>query len=556
MNCVTRHECRRACGSGGDRPSGPAMARGSFGQAKRTRVWCAVVSAAPAAPEPRAWSRTDTGLLVALALATLVVRLITLRTIDLGGDATFKWFFVRSWQYANPWIFDHHTARFSINVPTWLVQRCFGSHPNGMYVTPLMAAVAQVPLLYGSGRALGSRAIGTLACLLLLPFEPAIDSASQLLPGIFQATYVLGASYSLLRFAAEPEPRRRWLIAAAAWFFAAYLAMVTTVYVLPGAALAVWLVRRSARDVSVLFGALAGLIALETLGYALFSPYPFGQFQMILHTHTDVKPTGFLGLFGRYAVLPRDWQAVLAGWLVAALAYAGWLRRHQLQGPQRASADTAWLLPTTALGGMTFGVKGLDPIIPATDFSIRYFDVLIPMVALCIALALHAAVRRGLESRALPYPSQLAAAATMLAVLASTALAIALYRPARNALAITDTQWRTLNDAFERNLPIVGSNRSEHFQRKTLTCIQWGYLSDALLLDGGELKLRDLGKTQVGQRIHRFISRTELSPEDVKAAIKARHCLVTVRRDDSEPKLAISVYDGPDCPQAPSLRAF
>src|ERR1700733_12547340 len=92
----------------------------------------------------RAWTKADAALLAALIVAAALVRVVTLRTIDLGGDATFKWFFVRTWRYANPWVFDHHTARFSIILPIWVVQRALGPHPNGMYVLPVLAAVLQV----------------------------------------------------------------------------------------------------------------------------------------------------------------------------------------------------------------------------------------------------------------------------------------------------------------------------------------------------------------------------------------------------------------------------
>jgi hypothetical protein len=334
---------------------------------------------------------------------------------------------VRSWGFANSWVFDHHTARFSINGWIWLVQRLFGTHPNGMYLTPLLASLAQVPLLYACGRALGVPAAGFAACLALLLFDPALDASSQLLPGIFQATYVLAALHALLCFARAPEQGRRWLCFAGAWLFAAYLAVVTTVYVFPGVALGAGAVRRSLRDAVWVFAVFAGLFVLETVGYALWSPYPFGQFQLILRTHTDVKPTTFLGLFERFLVLPPDWQIALAGWLLCGLAWLALRRSRQLPETRAPGSYALWLVPASGLAGMTLGVKHLNPIIPATDFSIRYCDVLMPLLALglgCTSVWLARLVGRG---RRLAYVPALG----VLALLAATTGAWLFVSPAR-----------------------------------------------------------------------------------------------------------------------------
>ena len=488
------------------------------------------------------WLRSDTFLLGALLVATLGVRLWTLRTPDLGGDAAFKWFFLRSWAAENPWVFDHHTARFSINVPAWLALRLFGSHPNVMYVAPLAAALAQVPLLYGVGRALGLRWAGLLACLLLLVFEPMADAASQFLPGIFQATYLLGALHAVVRF--DCERRRRWAIAAGIWLFAAYLAMVTTVYVLPGFVLALWLPRRRSGDVAWALGAFAVLWAVETAGYALWSKYPFGQFQLILSTHTDVKPITFWGLFERYAALPPDWQLVLALWIVSAATLL------PLRHRTRPAAWALWLFPASLLLGMTFGVKHLDPLIPATDFSVRYCDMLMPMIALCLATAACTALQP-LARRSAPGRAGVLLTAASLAGIAGVALAAArLYQlPSGHALVINQDQWQTLNDAYARGLPIVAGNRDNHFQMKALVCIQWAYLRDELIRVDGTLVVRRQGKTRAGARSHRYLTRDDQRPEAVAQAIRRHRCMLAATRVQNEPKLELRVYDGPECPR-------
>jgi hypothetical protein len=120
--------------------------------------------------------------------------------------------------------------------------------------------------------------------------------------------------------------------------------------------------------------------------------------------------------------------------------------------------------------------------------------------------------------------------------------------PAGHALAINHAQWQTLNDAYARGLPIVGANRDNHFQMKTLVCIQWAYLSDALIRVDGALVLTRQGKTQVGSRSHRYVTREERSPESVSRAIRQHRCMVAATRRQGEPKLELRLYDGPECP--------
>ncbi len=476
-----------------------------------------------------------------LTAVTFAVRLWTLRTIDLGGDATFKWFFVRTWAYDNPWIFDHHTARFSINVPIWLVQKLLGPHPNGMYVAPLLAAVVQAPLLYAGGVALGMRAAGVIACALVLVFEPMVDASSQLLPGIFQATYLLAALYALLRFARAPASRLLWL--SGCFLFLGHLAMLTTLFVLPGIAIGVWCVRRKLRDAGHVIGTFAVLVACETVAYAALSKYRFGQFQLVEATHTNVVATGFWGLFRRYTELSRDWQAVLVAFGVCVL---GWLAiRIANRRARNPGSEVLWLAPVSILAGMTFGVKGIDPIVPATTFRIRYFDVLVPLIALCLGVAMVGIARRLLGARTLPRSRVVLPLTAAVAIAGAGWFASTRYAPpGAHTLTVTSEHYSAINAALEQNVPIVAMNRSEHFQMKTLTCVEWAFEEDRFLLRDGQLQVHKRPKAPFRRRTQRYLALQDPGREVVARFLREGRCHVAVTRQDVEPKLLLRRFEG------------
>jgi len=472
-------------------------------------------------------------------LATLGVRLWTLRSMDMGGDAAFKWFFIRSWRADNPWVYDHHTARFAVNIPAWVFQQLLGSHPNVMYAAPLFFSLLQIPWLYAIGLRLGSVAAAVIASIGLLLFESNLIASSQLLPGIFQATYLLAALHALIVFAGEPS-RGRWLLFAGGCLFAAYLSLVTTVYFLPGVALGVWGVRRKLLDVLRVCGVFVGLVLLETCAYALWSPFRYGQFQIIARTHTNVEPTTFFGLFSRFAELPLEWHIAIGLWLASCAALL------QLRSP---AARLPFCLVASGLFGMAFGIKHLDPLVPALNFRTRYFDPLMPPIALCIGLALGVAVQRvgrrfASRSRVSKLPAWPIAAG---AYAVACALALVCYRLPEPALLTQHRQWQLLNAAYAQDLPIVGVNRSEHSQRKTLRCVQWAFLRDDLLLDQGALKLTKLGKSQARGHHYYFLARSAQAADAVSQAIKRRACFLGVARRETEPRLDVKVHAGPQC---------
>lgn len=509
-------------------------------------------------PVPAAWF--DPAVTCVLTLAALVALASTLPSLDMGGDAAWKWAFVRCWGRGLPWVFDHHTARFAINLPIYLSQRAFGAHPNAMYVAPIAFALMQVPLVVAIGRRIASRPVAVVAALSLIAFGPWATSASQLLPGVFQTTYLLFALYAHCRFAEQPGAK--WLIATGVALFAAYLAMISSLYFLPGFVLATLCVRRRASDVLLWASVLFGAIALETAAYALFSEFPAGQLQIVRRTHDNIEPIQFWELFRRFGVLPATWRLALAAGSGAAIVLLA-------LGRQPALLGLPWIAGVFLLGS-TFGVKSLDPLVPALNFRDRYFDPLAPLIALMVPASIAvvaSAWKRGwrselgfrppfaaVASRAVaahagePRPALLpaglrepAALALTVVLAALTALAVVSARGAssRRVWADNAAHFEQLTSAFLAGVPIVGKNARDHDQIKTLTVIAYVFLADEAFLALPDPRRPLLYRSRDRRRSYRVLSRSELAPEPLARAIRKARCVVFAARRTSEPRLVI-----------------
>lgn len=498
--------------------------------------------------------------IVSVAAAAWLL-IATLPGIDMGGDAAWKWAFVRGWDHGLPWVFDHHTARFTVNLPIYLTQRLLGTQVNVMYVAPLCMALLQVAALYACGRLLASRGVGIAAVATLLAFEPWTMAASRLLPGVFQTTYLVLALYGYARFA--NEKRRGWLLWLGACVLLAYEAMITTLYFVPGFVLAVWHLRRRWLDNGLWLAVLLAGMAIETAGYAWLSEFPLGRLQIIQRSHSNVAPLELAGLFRRYAVLPLTWQLALGAGAGCACLLPWLSRSRPLHG--------LCMLIATVLLATTFGVKQLDPLVPALNFRARYFDPLAPLLALAVLacaqrgwIALRALHQRCLRSgaagaTAAAYTSSTRTRLTRTAPRGMLVLACAAVLSEAGALAqhrgytgpeqlrLNARQQRTLSEAYVQGTPIVGRNARDHDQKKTLTVVSFAFFSDrAFWLQPNPHKPR-LYRTKVRRRSYRYLARPSSSAEHIARDIARAQCVVFAARLSPEQGLSVQTADAGNC---------
>jgi hypothetical protein len=404
-------------------------------------------------------SRVDFGevrVVLALLALCVAVRLMRLQPIEFYDDEVTRWNFVRQWFHDNsfrhgPW--THHMARFGLNVPLFFTQALLGRHASVYYVWPVASFALQVLLTYLTAKRIGGRAAGVIAAILLSVFAGMDRGASQILPDAFGATAMILVVYLLIRYHDVAFERRLpWLFGSALAFVWAYEIKESNLLFLPGTALGVWLCRGRFRDGVWFTLVLFAAIALETLGFRLFTDYS-SRFAIVGEAHGQASTT-FWRLFERFTRLEPAWQMLWWVWTAAAVWVVG-------TGDRRAKLLV--LLPAVFLFLLTFMVRSINPMIVWTRFFSRYFEPAAPLMVVVVALfareATARAVRVNLPPRLAPLPTGLAGFSDVFAVGACFAVGLveyaALDRFDEPALAEVRRISTITNDAYKRNLPIV-----------------------------------------------------------------------------------------------------
>ena len=408
-------------------------------------------SRSPATTQPPIATR---GLLLAVVIFALAVRAITAPEIDVGGDATIKWYNgkILLGVAMGDWEWTHHTARFGVMLPMLLVQAAGGTDPIFYYLPTFAVAALEAALLFLIGARLASPAFGFWVAIALVLHPQMVISGAQLLPGVYSAAYLLACTWCLLCYR-DARGGPGWLMLAALSLFLAYLSKLSSLFFFPGVALALWSWRSSLRDVACFWGALAVLFALEIGAYQIFTEYAFGRISIVNTTDLPMDPlNGWLALFERYAVLPWSWTSVLGSYAIAAVGL--WLAASRGRLDDR-TVGILWL-PASFLVGFTFAVRSVDPIIPAQVFNARYLTAGLPFFILTIGLF----ARFGLSLLPLPPlpPRRAAGAAAIVAVLLGWQLLAHFPGVAEHPFAKLSAARAGVAD-FVRGMPVVSSDR-------------------------------------------------------------------------------------------------
>lgn len=417
---------------------------------------------APPAALDRSWSARlraaapDALVLLALLGFTLLVRIVRLPMIEVGGDAVKAWFNAKLLTYGladQLWAWDHHSVRFAIIVPTWLVQEVLGTRPATYYVIPLAIAMLQVGLLWAIGRRLQRPLVGVAAAIAVCLFPQMTRAGSQILSEAPSGAYALLAAYFLLRYRDAPE-RRAWMAAAIAGaLFIGYLTKITNVLFVPGFAIAVYLYGRRVRDVAIVAGLLLGLFLGETLLYRILTEHSLGQLSIISGSHLAdrrLKPTELRDFFVHVADMTTYWKVTLGAFAASVvIALAGW---------RRLGRDPAVLaiLAASFLLLQNFAVKSVSPLIPVQRFLMRYMLPALPLIMLTIAVVAWALVER-IGAR-VKLPRWATPAAVAVALVASSLFVLGTdRRPAdRHPFALLSRFEKEGNERFAKGAPVVG----------------------------------------------------------------------------------------------------
>jgi hypothetical protein len=476
----------------------------------------------------------DTLNIVSLVGLATAVFLLKLEPIGIGGDAIRKWFFVRQWFHADDFAgakWDHHMARLGVNGLAYLAQLVFGHEGRAYYVAPVSAGVLQVVFVYLCGKRLGGRMVGVVSAFLLIAFPPEHMAASQLLPEVFSGAYAIAGAYFFLRYADETSARRRrvFLVGSSLCLFAGYLAKETTVFYLPGFAVAIWMVAPGTRikDLILFFAVFAVGVAGETAFYNVFTNYAH-RLAVVRATHLTDGPaseTNFWGLFGRYEQADPMWRFafyVLCGAALGVIAFAGDVR-----------ATAIVVMATSYFFFLTFLVRSVNPIVIWQAFRSRYLDQATPFALLVIGLFCTLAGREIFRRHTSPVwdgrVARLARHAGFVTLGVSVLAAYICYRTVdleENPLVTIPKMSVLVKNTYQRNLPVVGAR-----DQNGLWAAYALLLPDRLIMREGKLPTYDDVKRN-GETKRYFVRYPSVYTADRLRRIIKRHCYIeAVGRD-------------------------
>jgi hypothetical protein len=396
------------------------------------------------------------------------------------------------------------------------------------YVAPLFASTLVTLLTYALGRLVSGRFTGFVAALLVLECPPFVSASSQLRPAIFETMYALAAGVCLVRFI-DREGRRAvaWLSATAVFIFLAYLAHEPDAFLAPGAMLAVYLKRRSFRDV-LLFGAvLTGLVLAETAAYALFTKY-WSRIDVLGGSHLTRPgpPRSFGYLLERFTK---------AGDPIKLAYYPFFVAGPLLFAFRRPVRETSVVLVAGSfLFLATFFVRSIDPVIVFMQHRDRYIFATIPFAYVatlhCLVIAVPAGgawLARRFGGFANPRTATWLRLAPMAGALVLTAFVA--WRANERArkphpFSKLDAIYDTLNDTYRRKLPIIGkvtARKPTITQARALHWAHKGFLRDEFFVEDGRLLDFKYGELARLDANHRYMPDVpDLDAERVKALEK------------------------------------
>ena len=349
-------------------------------------------------------------------------------------------------------LIEHRTMRFGVILPVAVVQLIFGPNPYGYFIAPLFFSVALTLLTYTAGRMLSGEATGLGAALLVAVYPYMSYLGVQVLPSVFMAAYAMAAWVCLLAYVKKENGGAVLLALAALFLFGAYESKITSLYLMPGFALAPLIFRKSWRHVFLFLIVLLALYLLETALYITLGGPGIGRLG-VFTGHMEqvywVKEYSFIGLILRWFKMGPYWTLLLLAFVVA-LFYS-----YKKDQPRYILVFGVPLLIYYFI--YTFAVRSAFPFITMEPTYPRYLTIALPATLIVIVHAL-VSVSSGLLSK-----EKLRAALVGALVMGLVAACMLIYDGWR--AKATDRNWRNLtsmsryagelNKAYQAGTPIM-----------------------------------------------------------------------------------------------------
>ncbi|SDK52090.1 Dolichyl-phosphate-mannose-protein mannosyltransferase [Maridesulfovibrio ferrireducens] len=319
---------------------------------------------------------------LSIALLAVAVRVMSLEYVEVGGDSLCVWENVVNLVNSGNYIeWTHHTLRWAINLPLYFILKMFGTTQVNYYILPILYSTISAILAFYIGTVLKDRRFGLLSALLLILYPKMTTMGSQLWPGLYEMTYLLGCVLALLCW----RKYGGWYLLALAGMLAgcAWGSRVTSIYYGPGILALLYLGKRRVKPVIIFTAFFFFVLGLEWFYFYNATGNSLGRFGVITQTHVTQDELlvsvgqyllNFLKLVKFRGLLP----VVLAG-----LGVAVWLVRR--------GDENEKCIAILFLGGLFFNVymiSSLSPLKLAAPVGSRYLTAGTPYLIMVLLLGL------------------------------------------------------------------------------------------------------------------------------------------------------------------------
>ena len=337
----------------------------------------------------------DYALAVLLFLAALASSALQITVFETAGDAISYWTAADRLLQADlpEWYLggdaDRRITRLSVVVPAMLIKMWTANHPLGFHVGPMIMFALSVAALYLAGTRLSSRAVGICAASLLLIFPSTVRNSVQLLPGSFEAAYLLLSVLGLVFY--TEKYRKRHLILSALGLFLDYSAKFTAVFAAPAIFLVLISYRTPIKHLLLFIGVMGFCYLLEALVLSSFG-YPYGRLEFLFAhrepmNHKFMIVTSLAEFFSRWSGthVGRFWVH-LRDYLIVATVICAFVKNRPIR-------ILACILITHALI-TTFAIRSSDPVRLLTNPQMRYLTIYAPVAILFVCLSGYSVIRK------------------------------------------------------------------------------------------------------------------------------------------------------------------
>lgn len=322
-------------------------------------------------------------IIAALFLFTILIRIVSLEYIEIGGDSINVWNNVVSLvKTGNLVEWTHQTMRWGITMPLYLILKLFGTETPNYYILPVVYSVISTVLVYYVAKHIGGRVFAVFTAVLLVLYPPMTTMGSQLWPGLYEMTYLLGCVLAVLTW----RDKNSWYLLAIAGVLAgcAWGSRLTCIYYALGILSLLVFDKKKFQPVLIFSTFFLLVVGMEWFYFYCDTGNTLGRFGVMTQTH--VTRGELLVSFSEYLLncLKLVKFRGLLPVVIVSLFIAVWLLRK--------GRSLEKCISILFLGGLFFNVymiSSLSPLKLAAPVGSRYFTAAVPYMIMVLLFGIN-----------------------------------------------------------------------------------------------------------------------------------------------------------------------